>query len=252
MMFHSFKLAYFMALQDIRIRYRRTLIGPLWIALSSGILIVTIGFVFGSFVDVDFNRYFVSVSCGVIFWQFLSNSINDCCYAFIHAEPLIKQLKIPYFVHVLRVLFRNLFALLHAGLILPFVFLFFGEDFYPRVLFFLINFFIVFIVLFMVGNIVALVSARFRDLSQVISSVLQVLFYATPVMWLPDQVFVFDDVAQLLLFNPFFHLIELLRGPLMNVDVSDSLRFTLVAFPLLVVFSLFASFRYSKYLPYWI
>jgi ABC-2 type transport system permease protein/lipopolysaccharide transport system permease protein len=58
-----------------------------------------------------------------------------------------------------------------------------------------------------------LLSARFRDVPLIIGSIVQVLFFLTPVIWRPEML---PDRALFLQLNPFYHMVEILRAPLLG------------------------------------
>jgi ABC-type polysaccharide/polyol phosphate export permease len=57
------------------------------------------------------------------------------------------------------------------------------------------------------------VCARFRDLAQVIASILQVMFFFTPIFWVPGGQLSRPILVEA---NPFYHLLQLLRAPLLG------------------------------------
>ena len=113
---------------DIRARYRRSLIGPFWLTISMGVMIASIGIVFGRIFKTPMEEYLPFLASGIIFWTFLSSSIIDGSSAFINAHGMIRQLALPLHIHTLRVLWRNIIILIHNILILPVVFLVIGKS----------------------------------------------------------------------------------------------------------------------------
>ena len=111
--------------QDIRKRYRRSILGPFWITISNAVLIGSIGFVFakvfGSGADLV-----PSLAIGFTLWTFISSCILEACDSFVSAEQIVKQLPVPLFVHVERVVMRNLLIFAHNAVIVPLVLVFFG------------------------------------------------------------------------------------------------------------------------------
>ena len=99
--------------------------------------------------------------------------------------------------------------------------------------------------------VLAIVCARYRDLSQIVASILQVSFYLTPIIWLPSMVPSRAGV-NLLELNPFFHFLELLRGPLLGTIPSITswiivILITLVSWAI----AIFIFFRFKNRIAYW-
>lgn len=220
-------LIHVLAWQDIRMRYRRSVIGPFWLTISMAILIAVLGVVFGQVFPGSSDRYFPHLTAGIIFWTFLNSSLTEGCYSFIESENVIRQLPLPFTTFIFRVVWRNTIILGHNIVVLPIVMFFFGVDFgvftfliFPGLLLFLIN--ISWVVLFL-----AIVSTRYRDLPNIVASLLQIGFYLTPIIWLPEMMT--GRVGYLVLtLNPLYHLIEVVRAPLMMSSPSASTWIALV------------------------
>lgn len=207
--------------QDVRQRYRRSALGPFWLTLSMGVVIATIGIVFGSIFNSPMTEFLPFLASGIILWGFMSTVINEGCTSFIASDAIIRQLPIPLFVHVLRMTCRNAIILGHNLLILPIVFVVVGKSVHPVIFVSIVGFVLLLINLLWMALILGAACARFRDLSQIVSSVLQVLFYLTPIMWLPRSLPA-NVSAYLLDFNPAYHLLEIVRAPLLGLWPSTT------------------------------
>ncbi|MEM7198302.1 MAG: ABC transporter permease, partial [Pseudomonadota bacterium] len=64
-----------------------------------------------------------------------------------------------------------------------------------------------------VSLVLALICARFRDVPQIIGSLVQISFFMTPIIWIPS---VLGDRAWLAALNPFTHMLQIVRAPLMG------------------------------------
>ena len=204
-----------LAWQDVKQRYRRSLLGPFWLTISMGVMIGTIYMVFGQIFNVPMQEFLPFLAVGLILWALLSSVLSEACTAFIGAESIIKQLPLPLFVHVLRMVWRNLLVFLHNLVILPLLFLMLGKGLGWTALLSLAGMLLLVLNLTWVALILGVLCTRYRDLAQMVGSVLQVLFYLTPVMWMPDLL---PERAGrfLLTLNPFHHWFEVVRGPLLG------------------------------------
>lgn len=238
--------------QDLRQRYRRSALGPFWLTISMGVIIATIGVVFGQIFKSPMNEYLPFISIGLIIWTLISSVMTEGCVGFISTESIIKQLPIPLFVHILRMVWRNILILLHNIVIFPLVLLAVGKPIGLDALLSLPGFFVLVLNLSWISLLLAILCARYRDLPQIITSLLQVIFYLTPIMWLP-RLLPQRAGLYLLDLNPFYHLIEVCRAPLlgqtptaMNWIVSLGMAFAGW------LFSLFIFGRYKHRIPYWL
>ncbi len=208
-------LAGMLGWQDIRRRYRRSGLGPFWITLSVLIMIGVIGVVFGQIFKAAITDYLPFLALGMILWSFVSSSIVDGCNCFIQADAIIKQLPIPLFVHILRMLWRNLLILLHSLPIYPLVLLLLGKSLTWVAWLSIPGFLLLIINLAWLALILAIACARYRDLAEIIANLLQIIFYLTPIMWMPKLLPARAEFY-LLEFNPFYHLLQLTRAPLLG------------------------------------
>lgn len=201
--------------QDVRQRYRRSALGPFWLTISMGVMIGTIGFVFGQIFQSPLDEYFPFLALGIILWSFAASVITEGCSGFISAEGIIKQLPIPLFFHILRLIWRNILILGHNIIIFPLVLIVVGKPITWLAFLSLPGFLLVLLNLAWIAFLLGILCTRYRDLPQMIGSILQVLFYLTPIMWLPSLL---PERASLFLLdlNPAYHLVEVVRAPLLG------------------------------------
>jgi len=246
------QLIFILGLHDIRGRYRRSSIGPFWLTISMGVMIASIGIVFGQIFGTPMVEYLPFLAAGNILWAFITGTINEGCNGFIEAEGTIKQLPIPLFVYILRVLWRNFLILSHNILILPIVFLFTGQVIGPEVLLAIPGLLLVSFCLGWMAFLFAILCARYRDLPQIVASVLQVIFYLTPIIWMPSLLP--DRLgATFLQLNLFYHLLELIRAPLLGT--LPSLNSWLAVLIIAIVgwsFTLLIFLRFRHRVAYWL
>ncbi len=209
------KLAVYLAHSDIRRRYRRSSLGPFWITLSTAIMIATIGVLFGRLFKSDISNFVPFIAAGLILWTFISTVINESCNVFPSSEPIIKQLPIPLFVHIERLIIRNLIIFFHNIVIFPLACLIVQKSLSWTFLISIPGLFILVLNLTWVALLVGIVCARYRDIPQIVASLLQIAFYVTPIIWQPSLLNARGGVF-FLNTNPLFHWIELIRQPLLG------------------------------------
>jgi homopolymeric O-antigen transport system permease protein len=198
---------------EIKQRYRRSVIGPFWITISTGALIAGIGPLYARLMGQEPASYFPYFAISFVLWQFMATMINDCCNAFITADAYIKQVKIPLTVHVLRVVWRNFIIFFHNLLIVGIVLALYPPPFHWTLLLAALGWLLAAINGVWIGLVLGLLSARFRDIPQVVASLLQVAFFLTPVMWTRSMLGRHAWAAD---FNPFYYFLEIGRAPLLG------------------------------------
>lgn len=239
-----------LAFYDVAQRFHRSTLGPFWITISTGIMIIALGYVFGSLFGQDVVTFVPHVACGLIFWGLLNATLGEACTTFVEARGYVHNVPMPLSVHYYKIFFRNLIVWLHNMVIYFAILAFVIQDVSLNMLWFFPGFVIFCVFCFSVGLFCAVVSARFRDIPQLIMSVLQVLFLVTPVFWSTDAL---PDRPAFIELNPLYHFLEIVRAPLLGKavdDISWIVTILLSAVSFLVAFALYAK-SYKK-IPFWV
>ncbi|MFC0244377.1 ABC transporter permease [Falsochrobactrum ovis] len=248
----KYRLALVFGWQDVAQRYRRSRVGAFWLTLNMAVLIGALGMIFGTLFGADMRVFLPYLCAGMVTWGFISTSLSDGCTAFSASDGIILQVRMPLFTHILRALWRNVIIFGHNILIFPVVMLFMGQGFNLNVLWSIPGFLLISLNLAWMMLTLAILCARFRDMTQVITNILQVLFYATPIMWmvktLPEHVSrVFIDL------NPFYHFIQLVRAPLFG-EMPEAVNwiYLLVLAVIGWTFTILFFGRYRWRVAYWL
>jgi lipopolysaccharide transport system permease protein len=165
---------------------------------------------------------------------------------------MIKQLPIPLFVHIVRIVWRNLLILLHNLVILPFVMLLLGVPITLHIFLILPGIALVLVNLIWMALLLGVVCTRFRDMPNIIASILQVAFYLTPIIWMP---YLLPERAQTMLLdiNPFYHLLEIIRLPILGQlpnDISWFFALGMAVVGWAITIKIFG--RYQNRIAYWL
>jgi len=215
--FGFWRLAVALAWGDIKQRYRGSILGPFWVTLTTAAMVVALGFFFSSIMKVDPTALFPWLAVSLIFWAMISQAITDGAECFISGEGVIRQIALPFTVHVLRCVLRNLMIAAHnLPLIFVVMFLFgispglAGLVFFGGLLIFVVN-------SFWMAFFFGIVCARFRDVPPILTSLMQLFFFITPIIWMPEQL---GDRMAWLSLNPFNALMETMRSPLLGRPIG--------------------------------
>jgi ABC-type polysaccharide/polyol phosphate export permease len=198
---------------DIRQRYRRSVLGPFWITLSMAIFICVLGVIYSHLFKTDLATYLPFLALGFIVWGFISTMANDGCGAFNDSAHLIKQIKLPYSVYIMRVLWRNFIIFLHTIVIYVPVAIYFSITPTPAIFYAIPGLCLLIINVAWIATILGVVSTRYRDIQQIVGTIIQLAMFATPIMWTIDSLGPARIVGEV---NPIYHLIELIRAPMLG------------------------------------
>lgn len=199
-----------MGWDDIRQRYRRSVLGPFWITLSMGVFIFVLGLIYSRLFNTPLENYMPFLTVGYIVWGFISATTNEATNAFHESSKFIKQIKLPYSIYVMRVVCRNFIVFLHTIVIYIPVCIYFRVEPTPMTLLALPGLLLVIVNQVWLTLVIGIFSTRFRDITPIVQTVTQLMMFMTPIMWMVGSNERLRLVAEA---NPAYHLIELVRAP---------------------------------------
>lgn len=241
-----------LAWQDIRQAYRRSAIGPFWITASMAVQIGAMGVVFGIIFQAPLYDYLPFLATSIILWSLISGAVVEGCVAFINSEGMIKQLDLSKYVYALQVLIRTLITSAHNIVVIPLVFLIVWHPIGWQIIFFVPGLMIVVANLGWMIVVLGMISARYRDIPQTVQAAMTIVYFITPIMWQPQAVGP-ENAHWLLGLNPFYHLLQLIRLPILSQAPTFEnwvlgCTFALVGWLIAVV----ALRKYGKQIAYWV
>ncbi len=245
-------LIVYLAWQDVRARYRRSVLGPSWLTISVAVQIAALGLVYGGLFRLGTSDYLPHLATGMTVWALMAGMINDGCNSFIAAEIYLKQGALPKAMFPARVVLRCFFNFGHDLIIVVIVLAIFPVSLGWQTALALPGLLLLAINGFWVGLLAGLLCTRFRDLPPIMTSIVQVAFFVTPVIWVPASL-TGHTAARILALNPFALFLSLVRAPLLGESVpitSWLIALAITFFGLALAFAVFARFRAR--ITYWL
>ncbi len=240
-----------LALQEIRQRYRRSLIGPLWITISTGVLVGAMGPLYGSLFGHSLAAYFPHLAVSFVIWLLIANLLNEACVVFIGAEGVIKQIRMPLSIHVYRFVWKNLLVFLHHVILIVAVLAIFRPQLGWNVLLAPVGLLLLALNAVWIALFLGVVCARYRDIPLIVQNIVQVLFFLTPVLWRPrDLGPALQWAAEV---NPLHHFLEVVRSPLLGSSPTW-INLLVVALTTVSGFAMGLAFfaRFRSRIAYWV
>ena len=235
---------------DIQQRFRRSVLGPLWITLTMAALIAGMGPLYALIFDLELKTYLPYLALGIILWGFIATTTVESCSAFIAGAGVIRQTRLPLSSFVLRTVWRNLLVLAFNAVLILVVLLYAGLPSLARLAEAAGGLLILAVGAIGSGLLIAIFCTRYRDMQQVIASLLQVLMFLTPVFWRADQL---PQRTLLIDWNPAYYFLEVVRAPLLGVDLPG--RYYEIASALAVGLCLAGLLLFARYrlrIVYWL
>lgn len=246
----SFDLWSFLAWHDIKIKYRRSKIGPFWITLSMTFFCVALGVVYGQLFKTNIADLLPYLATGLVIWNYISSCIGEMPNLFVDNASYIKDMRINPLTILLRAFTRSTIIFGHNLIIVLGIYLYF--QIWPGwpILWALPGFLLLLLNMIAIGIPLSVIGARFRDISQITQSILQVIFFITPIFWFPRLL---SEGSWITAVNPISYFLDLIRSPLLGRH-PEPLSWA-VSFLTLALASIVAAWVYRRkgaYIAFWV
>lgn len=245
-------LWWLLAWARIRSQYRRTVLGPWWITLQMAVFVAALSYLFGALLGEDLATFVPYVAAGFVVFGFLSGMLTTGSKAFVDNAGAIKSSPGALSAFVYGGVAGHLIQLAHDSIILVVVLVVFEVPVSWTLL--LVPFALLVLVLNGVacGLWLGPLTARYRDIGPLVDSVSRILFFFTPIFWMPSQL---DTTQRAVIgwWNPFTYMLELIRGPLLGTPVPTAI---IVGSAVVTVVNVTLGFtvfsRSRRQIPYWV
>lgn len=204
----------YLARCDLIARYRRSKLGMLWIVMNPVLLTLIMSVVLGTVFKMPIIEYAPYILIGIVVWELFTSSLVTGGGTFLGAYPYIRQFNHPVVLYTLKsaVVYTVNFLIASIGIMIWALFLsptnvLLGLLSLPltTILFFFLSWALV--------TIAAFINTKYRDYPQMMSLLMQALWYVSPVYF---QESMFEANRYLLILfrcNPITHILYLLRKP---------------------------------------
>ncbi|WP_051126857.1 ABC transporter permease [Corynebacterium massiliense] len=251
------ELWFMLGLQDIKQRYRRSVLGPLWITIATGVMAAALGLLYSMLFQIPVAKFLPHVTVGLIMWNFISGAIKEGSTIFIDNEGLIKQLPAPLSVHVYRLVWRQTLFLAHNLVIWLALIIIFPRALGWEFFLFIPGLFLLLVNGVWVAMFFGIIATRFRDVAPLLEALVQLLFYVTPIVWMTDTLHeqggAVSQRARIAELNPLYHYLEVVRSPMIGEPVAAYHWLIVIACTLVGLFiALLVMKRWRFRVSYWV
>ena len=215
-----------LAIEDTQDRYRRSALGPIWMSFTLGISAGALGFLYAKILHQPMDKYLPFITATLFVWLFFVAVLNESTTAFVGGAAMIKNSAQPIAMHVSRVILRNFIVMLHTLPVLIIVLAIFKSLGHVDIINSLFGIVLLFANINWICLILAVMGARFRDMTYIVGYILQFLMFASPIFWSPAMI---EKAGWYVNFNPVFHWIVVSRDPILGNPMPwASVNFCLV------------------------
>jgi ABC-type polysaccharide/polyol phosphate export permease len=234
--------------KEIKVRYKKAVLGFFWVVLNPLFQMVAIGAIFGFFIPIRVDNYYIFLLSGLLPWNFFSLSLTKTTPSIVFERNLIQKAFFPREAIVLSIIFSNFYHFIVALMLFS---LFLIVSFLVQNSLLAINLELVLaklgILLIALTWLLALTCAfslissalnvRYRDVNFVIQALLPIWFYASPIVYnlslLPPEL---QLIIQL---NPFTGVIQLFNFALAGQQVPHP-EYLILSFVTAICLTLFS------------
>jgi len=201
---------------DVKRRYRRTLLGPFWTSISLAIYVISVGIVGATLWHQNIREYLPFLASGMIAWFLVSIIITEACSLLVSGHALFRNVRFEYSILAYALVWRNFVVFLHnlivyvviVGVLKP-------ELIGVRTLLAIPGVLLIAVNGVWIALLCGILCLRFRDVTQLVNSILPILMLITPIFWPPESMMgpnrlIFVET------NPLYHMVEMVRGPLLG------------------------------------
>ena len=238
------------SINEVRRRYRRTMLGPMWVTVSLIVFAVVLSFVWAGLFQQQVTTFLPFLMSGLVPWGLISVIIGEGTAAFTAGEALMKSRQFPYTTLINIVLARNAIVFAHNLVGYFLIAVVCGVALSWATLLLLPGVALVLLNCGWMCLLVAIFCLRYRDFQQLVASLLMIAVFVTPVFYNANQL---QGKRTIIIHaNPLHHMVDIVRQPLLGnlpsgVSYAVCIGTAIVGWA--VVFWLFA--RKRGRLPYW-
>ena len=201
---------------DLRNRYRRSVLGIGWSLLHPILMTTVLCLVFCPLFHVDYRQFAPFLLAGLAFWNYLVCTATQGCHCFFQGESYIRQQAAPLAIYPLR---TALGTAIHgmAALVVAIVFSWCMHGFgnLPALVSLIPTLCLMFLLGWSLALCCGITNVIFQDTQHLVEVLFQILFYLTPIMY-PAKTLTERNMEWLVKYNPLAAFLELLRAPILE------------------------------------
>ncbi|KQY49825.1 hypothetical protein ASD14_13980 [Lysobacter sp. Root494] len=243
----------FAAWLDLITKYRRSRLGVLWMFVPPAMTVFLLGYFYSGLSSRNPFEFMPYMGMGYVLWRFITQVISESSGVMLSHRAFIMDGRTRFTDYVLRCLSKAALYFLAALLVVSVAFALSPEFSFMGFGTLLLTLPIFLVNLFSLGVVLALVGARYPDTHELTTTIFIFGFLLTPILWYPEHIPPGSARAMFMHANPAFHLIELVRGPMLGRPLTSiTIVYVAVMTFALPVLAALLYRRYARFVPIWI
>lgn len=238
-----------MAVRAFNNRYKGAVVGAFWLTITTAMTASGLGVLYGKLLGAPLAEQLPYVTTGIICWALISAYATGGCDVFVGASNIFKEFPLPLSLFAYRLALQQLIHTGYRSIVLLVIFWIFPSAIAPTAPLAIVGFLLILWIGFWMSFALGVVNARYRDFGQMVSAAMMFFFFMTPIFWKGDRL---GELSFIVNYNPFYHFINTVRGPLLGLpgyDISFAVTCAAALIAPLIAFGFYG--RFSHRLPYW-
>lgn len=237
---------------DVSLRYRSQALGAFWIIAGTLVFVVALGTLYSQVLSEGSDLYFGHLACGYVLWIFMLRVLQPSSRLFASYKNMIENGYAKYTDYELRVMAQQCIIVAHNFVVVVGAMIFTSIPLTAAALVLVITIPLLLVTVLGAAFVISIIGARFADFGELLQSVLRLGFFVTPIIWMPGEG-KGAIIGAFLYLNPFYYLIEIIRGPLIYghvpwLEIGVTVAMALIVW--MIASSLYA--RAKPYIPLWL
>lgn len=238
-------------MKDIKLKYRRSILGILWSVLNPLLMMIVISAVFSNIFKFSVANFPIYYLTGSTLFNMLSETTSSAMMSILGASSLIKKVYIPKYIFPLEKCLFGFVNFLFSMIAVAIMYVILGYPVYWTVLLFPIPVFYTLVFAIGISMILSTLSVFFRDIIHLYSVLLTAWTYFTPIVY-PQEI-LSDKIKDIMSLNPMFHYVQYFRDVMMYNTVpgfGENLTCASIAVGALIIGLLFFKVKQDKFILY--
>ncbi len=228
------------------LKYRKTFLGPIWIIAGPAMFIIILGTLYGRVMGHEAEVFVPHLAVGLVFWSYLVTIMSSAPRIYMQFRGTLLQGSVNHMNIVMRTIFSSFVGFIHQAVIIVAVLLIYRITPTASLLYLVPAAALTFVHSIWVVVVLGILGARYRDLAEVVEMVMRIAFLATPIIWKVGEDQARGSIVAVYLgLNPFYHVLEPLRGAVLGTPIAP--QSWIISCLIALVGLAVAEFLYRKY-----
>ncbi len=204
------------------IRYRRTMVGPLWILIGPAFFVLLLGTLFAAVMKTDAEIFIPHLTIGFIVWIYISGTVISAPRLYTIHRAMLLQGSVNHMELVLKLLTNGMILFAHQFVLIILVLIYFQIAPTVQLIYLLPAYGLMVVHSIWITVALGILGARYQDINEIVEMIIRVGFLATPIIWMAEEGGGGRGavVGKYLLFNPFYHVLEPFRAALLGREIA--------------------------------